>query len=311
MSHLNFNISVVICTYNRCDILNETLTHLFTQVEEISKVEVLVVDNNSKDNTSVVIKNLQAKYDNLKYVFEKKQGLSVARNTGFRKSSNEYILYLDDDALAYKSIFIEINKVFQSFPNIQALGGVYYPWYRFGEPKWYKAKYASRTFKHQGVKPLEGSETWSGGVMLISKSALERFPFREDLGMTGNTTFYGEETELQYRLIENDIPVYGTNDIFIDHIVQPYKLNLNWFFKEKKALAESMYRIDKTKTNWFVRVVKGLLLMVILTIKGIVLNMPKILFSSNYYKENFAIDTFVRPYKWWIYTKNNFIANDK
>ena len=61
MSHSQKLLTIAIPTYNRCDLLEKTLRNVFSQ-EWIEKVEVLVVDNASTDNTSEMIKKYNVRY---------------------------------------------------------------------------------------------------------------------------------------------------------------------------------------------------------------------------------------------------------
>ena len=92
-------ISVVICTYNRAAYLEQTLATFFRQ-EHLDRVphELIVVDNNSSDNTPEVVQAFSS-HRALHYHFESKQGLSRARNRGVTESRGEIIAYLDDDVL--------------------------------------------------------------------------------------------------------------------------------------------------------------------------------------------------------------------
>lgn len=295
------SLSIVICTYNRAEILKEVLGHILGQVQEIEKVEVIIVDNNSTDSTQDVITSLRISYPFLKYVFEGRQGLSIARNCGWKNATREYVFYLDDDALPDENLLMKINDILSRNHKIKAIGGIYTPWYRYGKPYWFKDEYASKRYNQEDVHILK-NQTWSGGIMLIKRDLLTEYPFDENLGMTGKKIFYGEETELQYRIEKNGVDVYGTNSMVIKHIVQPYKLEVAWFFKQKKAQAKSMAIMNDG--NRFIEVVKGMFVGVGLALKDTVVNIPN-LFKKEYYWENFLIDSYTKPYKWWIYAIEN------
>lgn len=92
-------ISVVICTYNRCKDLQDTLHSLMKQRSSVDFLyEVLVIDNNSQDDTrEAVMQFLPFFNDKLRYFCEKKQGLSYAKNSGLEKAKGDFIVFLDDD----------------------------------------------------------------------------------------------------------------------------------------------------------------------------------------------------------------------
>ena len=87
----NIDITVVIPTYNRYEFLKRSLTSVYAQTYLPS--EVIVVDDGSTDDTSQIIED----FPNIKYIYQKNSGVSSARNCGIKKSSNEWIAFLDSD----------------------------------------------------------------------------------------------------------------------------------------------------------------------------------------------------------------------
>jgi hypothetical protein len=65
-----------------------------------TQFELIIVDNNSTDQTKSVVN--ECNYPSIIYVFEEKQGLSIARNTGVRTANNEFLIFLDDDVKVSK-----------------------------------------------------------------------------------------------------------------------------------------------------------------------------------------------------------------
>ena len=94
-------ISVIVCTYNRAYLLKNCLRSLVDQLVETSTFEVIIVNNNATDDTEEVAKSFTEKYPNFRYIIEPNQGLSNARNRGYKEAKGEYVAYIDDDARAY------------------------------------------------------------------------------------------------------------------------------------------------------------------------------------------------------------------
>src|SRR5258705_7046279 len=86
------DVSVVICTYNRCSLLVRALESLQHQEPADLSYEVLVVDNNSTDETRDITQRFIEKNPRkFRYIFEPKQGLSYARNAGIAKARAQNI----------------------------------------------------------------------------------------------------------------------------------------------------------------------------------------------------------------------------
>lgn len=92
-------ISVVICTYNRSQLLKTMLDSLCQQDLESSRFEVIVVDNNSTDDTRQIVEGYRLRLLQMRYILEGKQGLSNARNLGWHEARGAFVAYVDDDCI--------------------------------------------------------------------------------------------------------------------------------------------------------------------------------------------------------------------
>ncbi len=111
---------MVVVTYNRAKMLKEALESLTTQSRPPD--EVLVVDNNSSDDTMAVAESFGDRL-NMKYVFEPVQGTSTARNTGIRNTQGDVIVFLDDDCVAEADWLHYMEMPFAKDPSIGMVGG--------------------------------------------------------------------------------------------------------------------------------------------------------------------------------------------
>jgi len=134
-----YQISLIICTYNRDKYLPIALNSLKKQNLDKNKYEVIIVNNNSTDNTDKVCKDFIKQNPDLsiKYVIEKQKGLSAARNRGINEAEGEIIIFIDDDAELTPNYFEEAIKFFSQNPNVDAMGGRIIPKYEDNEePEW-------------------------------------------------------------------------------------------------------------------------------------------------------------------------------
>src|SRR4029077_17362429 len=93
------NITVILCTYNRCASLTKALESIMaSKMPKAEEWHVLVVDNNSKDQTRDVVEQFCRRYPGrLRYLFEGQQGKSYALNAGIRASDGDVMAFMDDD----------------------------------------------------------------------------------------------------------------------------------------------------------------------------------------------------------------------
>jgi glycosyltransferase involved in cell wall biosynthesis len=87
-------VSVIIPTYNRVELLRETLQSVLSQT--FQDYEIIVIDDGSTDNTQTMVKNLNS---DIRYFFQENQGTAPARNTGIGYASGEWLAFLDSDDL--------------------------------------------------------------------------------------------------------------------------------------------------------------------------------------------------------------------
>jgi glycosyltransferase involved in cell wall biosynthesis len=131
------DLAIVISTYNRSALLEGALHALLAQNGKGFAFEVLVVDNNSSDQTPGLVKSLAAQNpEKLRYLFEPKQGLSYARNTGIANARSSLVAFTDDDVRVAPDWAWQIVTAFQAHPDIDFLGGKVLPLWPKSPPDW-------------------------------------------------------------------------------------------------------------------------------------------------------------------------------
>ncbi len=289
-------LSILICTYNRADILAECLQSLTKQTAAPQDVEVLVINNNSTDDTQQVSEQFIGKVPNLRIVVETQQGLSYARNRGYAEARADWVLYLDDDALASENLVERAIWTIENY-DYQMFGGVALPWYKYPKPAWYKDQYvATNELPYATVSKIHGNQYAIGCIMVIKKSLFEKYGgFDVRLGMTGKTIAYNEEIELQQRFRKHGIAIAHDPELIIYHLVAPYKLTVDWFFKSAFALGRD--NVDAKNVN---KHPLNLLLISLVAFGQMLVHLliytPRLL-SKNYYVENWLIDVFKKVAK--------------
>ena len=118
-------VSVIICTRNRAKSLKECLAAFEMMVLRPDITwELIVVDNNSTDNTRDVIQEFSERAPvTVKYVHEIKPGLGHARNAGIELATGEVIAFTDDDCIVTSDWLASMVHEFRSDPTISGVGG--------------------------------------------------------------------------------------------------------------------------------------------------------------------------------------------
>jgi len=116
-------VSVVISTYNSASTIEPVLEALLKQDYPLNRIEVIVVDGASIDNTVEIVNRYAEKYRHLFYDFkimvhERNMGVSKARNDGIKASKGEFILILDSDVVLPPDALKELIKCMMLDPKV-------------------------------------------------------------------------------------------------------------------------------------------------------------------------------------------------
>ncbi|MFK7901044.1 MAG: glycosyltransferase family 2 protein [Cyclobacteriaceae bacterium] len=301
-------LTIIICTYNRSRFLDLCLDSLTKQTIPNHQFRIIVVNNNSTDDTSEIVKKHIQSFDSLEEIIEKKTGLSIARNTGYKKSNTDWVAYLDDDAIAHEDW---IEQIFYTIKHhdFKCFGGIYLPWYLDGKEKWFLDNYSSNKhfFKRKGIYSISTKKYIAGCNMVFELDSLKKSNgFPSELGMSGKMIGYGEELYVQNKIRSMGYSLGINTNLLIKHYVHSYKQNVQWF--------KSSYQI-KGKTYWEGRK-KTFLRLLIFTAQGIISVSYKYLSSTakllmkGYYKENFIIDTQTKYLLYSNAIKNYFLKEE-
>lgn len=242
-------ISVVICTYNRADRLVLALEALTKQTLPSKEFAVLVVDNRSTDNTSVVCKSFQQRFANFRYLYEPIQGLSKARNTGWQSTQSPYIAYLDDDAIPCEEWIEAILSVFETVhPKPVSVGGPIYPLWEIPRPNWITPIMETLfTMLDGGDMPRwfdENEYPWGANV-IYRRDALEKAGgFCEQLGRKGQSLLSGEETLLNATLKAQGEGFYYSPQASVSHWVPKERINPAWLVQRSYWQGYSVAVVD-------------------------------------------------------------------
>ena len=240
-------ISVVICTYNRTELLALALDSLGKQTLDAARYEILVVDNNSTDDTRAVVMEFMPRV-NVRYILERRQGLSHARNRGYQEAQGTYIAYIDDD-VKVPPHWAETIKTLGEERAPTVMGGPIIPFYLTEKPAWFKDSYEQ--LLNYGAQPrqLEPHEEVFGGNFIIRRTVLEAVNgFDPTLGMKGDAIAYGEESKLlqKIRQVQAEVTVYYHPELYVYHLVRAEKMNLFWLARDRFVRGRYVTRVYRS-----------------------------------------------------------------
>ena len=101
-------LSIIIPVYNAEKYLEKCIESIFYNIK--NSLEVILINDGSKDNSLKIIKELMQKYDSIKLIDNSNNGVSYSRNLGIKKAKGDYIMFVDSDDELKKNWFKKINN---------------------------------------------------------------------------------------------------------------------------------------------------------------------------------------------------------
>lgn len=249
--------SIAICTHNRAADLREALLSLMQQSYQ-DDYEIIVVDNRSTDHTKQVVMAFRELLATpIRYVYEERLGLSVARNRAIREAGGEYVLFLDDDAAASADWIGELARLFDRDPRVGCAGGKIEPVWEGGAPAWLppenRTLYSILDYADE-IKEMHAPDIPFGANMAFRKSIFDEMPaFREDLGRVGNNLLSNEESELIARVRGRGFKVIYTPYASVLHKIPRSRISRKWLLRRIYWQGVSNAVASKGKAGDFVK----------------------------------------------------------
>jgi glycosyltransferase involved in cell wall biosynthesis len=231
--------SLALCTYNRASLLAKALESLAACERPPLDWELLLIDNNSGDNTAAVARSFAVRLP-LRYVFEPTQGLSAARNRALRECRGEVLLFTDDDVRFDADWLLAYQHYFAANPQAGWFGGRIRPLWPHGSPPWlrdegiallaglmvrYDLGSTSRRYEAADPAPF-------GASFALRRSAFERAgEFRTDLGVNAQTPGRGEEAEYLERLRQAGVPGHYVGSSSAWHWQDPKRFRWAYLYR--------------------------------------------------------------------------------
>lgn len=229
-------ISVIVCTYNRCQSLAKALDSIAAQVLPDSfEWEILVVNNNSRDQTREVVQDFCRRYPGrFRYFFEPIPGLSYARNTGIREARGDVVAFTDDDVTVESNWLLKLTCSLHGTEWAGA-GGKIVPANAFSPPRWLPLDGPHNlrgmlTLFDLGEIAGELGQAPFGANMAFRKEVFESYGnFRTDLGRSPSSMMCNEDTEFGRRLMAAGERLRYEPSALVYHPVPASRLKKEYF----------------------------------------------------------------------------------
>lgn len=278
--------SVIIITRNRAKDLGKVLESVMKQDYESERYEIIVVDNDSKDDTAAIVERFkQGRSSKIHYILESKIGMSNARNSGAQAAKGKILLFIDDDAIASTSWLRSHDLLYQTFPDIVATGGKVELSFLSKKPKWVSDELLV-TLGHLDLGSAETIISFPnhpfGVNFSVKKEQLTKLG-----GFFGEFKNYNDEKAFFYKLYFEKEKVGYSPRALVHHQIPAARLN-KWFFirrgiKQGISNMKLMSIFDPTRIPRFKDELSKFLLDALIIIRNILFLNGKYSFSQMYF----------------------------
>lgn len=240
-----YTATVAICTYNRASLLQLCIDSLSKINFKKEKFEIVIVDNNSTDNTAEICNNISATYPdlNFRYIVEKQQGVGHTRTRCAKEAKGEIIAYIDDDCLANVDWLKEIISFYDNHPEAMSTGGKIVPKYLVPVADWFGKYFWGLVGNYDlGTKvfQMKGARYPSGANMHFRKTAFDHYGYFDgNLGRSGKSLMAGEEKAMYLKLIQHNEKVYYLPNVIVYHHIEGNKFDKAYVRKHSYGIGAS------------------------------------------------------------------------
>ncbi len=255
-------ISIIIPTQNRCDLLEITLISLVKLNYDFNNCEILIIDNDSLDNTKKVSEKIinQNKGKNIRYIFEPIPGLQPGRQRGVVESKGEILVFIDDDIVVQPDWLAAIENSFKD-ETVHLIGGKCLPKYEIEPPFWteylwietkeYKmCSYYSLIDQGDEVKETNPNFVFGLNFSIRKKTLLALGGFHPDCIPKKLQRFQGDgETGLTMKLINLKLKAIYNPKVFVYHFVTKERMTFQYIEKRMfyQGVCDSFTEIRRKK----------------------------------------------------------------
>ena len=227
-------ISVGICTWNRAAALRRTLETLVALDPPDAPWELLVVDNNSTDDTPAVLRDFATRLP-LRAFHEPRPGKSHAANLVLREARGEWLVWTDDDVLVAPGWLRAYVQAFATWPAADIFGGPIRPLFEGAPPSWLQRAsalmpgvYAERELGAEPRRLEKSCDFPYGANMAFRTEAQRHYAFNPRIGPRPGSELRGEEVELIGRMVGDGRECRWVPGAAVRHVIPPARQSLRY-----------------------------------------------------------------------------------
>jgi glycosyltransferase involved in cell wall biosynthesis len=207
------SLSVIVCTRNRATKLVGCIEALLAMKTEGLRWELICVDNGSTDDTRKVVERFSKNSSlPIKYVYEKAERLSQARNSGLSNSSGDVLTFTDDDCIVDRYWLSNISREFREDSSLALLGG------RVELHDKRDLPLGIRTHKNRVIiEPTNVFSFVGAGNMALRRCVIEKIGMFDTRFGPGAPLLAAEDSDFAYRVLKASLKAVYSPEVIVSH----------------------------------------------------------------------------------------------
>jgi glycosyltransferase involved in cell wall biosynthesis len=273
------DIVLIVCTYNRADLLEEVIRSLLSQ-ETGGKFnfQILIIDDASNDNTKCEVnKIIQSSNNRIKYFLADGKGIACARNKGIQNSKSEWIVFSDDDQIAEQNWLKELYEIAYE-KRIDCVGGkrlLNLPGNKMNSLSLTVRKLLGEIDLGEIPRKCKRKEFPAAGNIMIKRKIIDTIGHFNESFSRG-----GEDIELAVRLRAAGLESWYAPKSIVRHIIPEYRLNEKYLLWCSRRVGDNFAFRDYFEWGLFRTVIAS----IVRIARSLLINLP--LLSWNYLRGN-------------------------
>jgi GT2 family glycosyltransferase len=249
-------VSIVVCTLNRKDSLNDCLAHLFKTAYPKSRYEIIVVDGGSADGTKDLVKK---NFPDVRFIVDERKGVSYARNTGAENARGEIVAYTDDDCIVGKDWLRNLIAEFSN-PKIGAVGGPVRLLHPENIPRKLLVRSALGIYDlGECIRTTRNVRELITANMAVRHEVFHKVKFDTELGRKGKELFDAEDIDFCESLLEHGYELLYTPGALVYHNINVSKVNMKYVMMRATCGGVSLYLMKKKRAKSTINIFASLL----------------------------------------------------
>jgi len=245
-------VTVAICTWNRAELLRQTLEQMCAlRIPAGVEWELIVVDNNCTDDTPQVVARFTDRLP-VQRVVEPRQGQSNARNRAMQVARGDLLVWTDDDVLVDEEWLSAYVAAAERWPAADFFGGLITPWFEADPPNWFQENarvlegiMVTRDLGSREAR-LNPGEFPYGANMAFRRRAFQTQSFDPNLGLVGDNAVRFDEVEYCKALERAGFWGVWVPAAKVRHFVVARRMTLEYVWKHFEGEGRGTTRINGT-----------------------------------------------------------------